>query len=74
MASSTTFPILDGAVQAGDLKSYELFTVEEEPDSGMREHDRLVLVFPSGNKLTIDTICSGIRENVSIYIDNAEAP
>lgn len=71
---STTLPILNGMVQRGLVKDFKLETIEDEPGSGSREHDRLTLVFPNGEQLVIDTVCSGSAENVSIYIDNASAP
>lgn len=74
MAGSTTIPILNGLVARGALKNFKLETIEEEPGSGMREHDRLLLVLPSGEQIVIDTICSGVSENTSIIIDNASAP
>jgi hypothetical protein len=74
MNSSTTFPILEGMVQSGELQSFELKTIEDYPGENSREHDQLTLVFPSGHKLVIDTFCSGALENCSIVIDNAEAP
>lgn len=74
MAGSTTIPILSGLVSRGELKDFKLETIEEEPGSGMREHDRLTLVLPSGEQIVIDTFCSGVSENTSIYIDNAAPP
>lgn len=72
--SDTTLPILNGLVKLGELKSFKLETIQEEPGVHMREHDRLTLVLPSGQELVIDTISSGVDENVSIYIDNASPP
>ena len=68
--SDTTLPILNGLVKLGELKSFKLETIQEEPGV----HDRLTLVLPSGQELVIDTISSGVDENVSIYIDNASPP
>ena len=72
--SSTTMPILTGMVMLGELKDAQLETLEEEPGSGMREHDCLTLTFHSGRVLKIDTVCSGTMENTSIVIDNASPP
>ena len=71
---STTLPILESLVQAGELLSFKLETIEDEPGSGMREYDRLTLVLPSGKEIVINTFCSGSCENTCIYMNNAEAP
>jgi len=72
--SSATMPILTGMIMLGELKDVKLETLEEEPGSGMREHDCLTLTFPSGRVLKIDTVCSGTLENTGIVIDNVAPP
>lgn len=64
---------LDELVTSGDLVSYKLENFNEEGQlidhqgEGMRETQRLILEFPSGNTLVIDTFCSGSAENT--YLD-----
>src|SRR5271166_3486674 len=59
MTTNTTLPILDGLVKLGLLQSFKLETLQEVPGEHSREHDRLTLVFPNGEPLVIDTVCSG---------------
>jgi len=65
---------LDELVESGDLKSYS-FTLHDEDGkkidrpSGMRQTHRLVLEFPSGKTITIDTSCSGVLENSFMIIE-----
>jgi hypothetical protein len=60
---------LDKLVVNGTLTGYELFTEEFELGSGSRETEKLVLSFPNGSKLTIDTFCSGSSENTCLIIE-----
>lgn len=70
MKISTTAPILDGLVKRGLLQSFKLETIQKKSQFG---HDRLTLVFPNGEALTIDTQCDD-DFNCGIYIDNASTP
>jgi hypothetical protein len=54
---------LDALVKSGTIKGYRYSNIEDEPKSGMREHEDLILVFPDGNKLRISAFCSGSAEN-----------
>ena len=63
-------PKLEKLVDTKCLKSYEFENVDEEGivnrKSSNRNTERLTLVFPNGEKLVIDTFCSGSLENTSI--------
>jgi len=51
----------------GTIKSYNLLNVnsdgEENKTSGNRDTEKLTIVFNNGEKLIIDTFCSGCSEN-----------
>lgn len=65
---------LDELVASGAIISYVFRFLNDEgvelakPGSGMRETEELTLTFPSGEKLVIDTFCSGSWGNTSLVI------
>jgi len=62
---------LDKLVSKGDILYYEYQNLDEEGNPGesrFRNTERLTLLFPSGNKITFDTFCSGANENTSLII------
>ena len=62
-------PYLTGLCMLGELKDFKFETIEDEPGSGMRETDRLILTLPSGKTIVIDTFCSGCSENTSLIVN-----
>ena len=60
---------LDSLIEKGLIKSYHYKTVEEDPGSGTRESEELILTFNEGTELKLTTICSGIQENTYINIE-----
>lgn len=60
--------ILEELVNIGDLKSYNYETVEDDFGSDFRETERVILVFPSGSKLVLETFCSGSGQNTCFMI------
>lgn len=60
---------LNSLVVCGDIKSYEYEKVYDEPGRDVRTTERLILVFPSGASITLDTFCSGVMENTALLID-----
>jgi len=61
-----TNQLLDTLVTQGSLTSYSYSKEYEEPGRDMRTTEKLTLVFPDGNQLTVDTFCSGCAENTSL--------
>jgi hypothetical protein len=64
---------LNQLIASGDITSYQLTLHDEdgnliEKSKGSRETERLVLTFPSGKILTVDTFCSGCAENTCLVI------
>lgn len=59
---------LDKLVASGHIVGYHYTMVEEEPGSGMRESERLVLTFWNGMAVKFLTCCSGVMENTSLDI------
>lgn len=63
---------LDELVASGTLHSYYYCNIDENHNEGAvseyRNADRLILRFPNGKSLKIDTICTGINENTKIVI------
>lgn len=63
---------LEQLVSSGMLSSYSIKTLDaygdevEQPGNGERETDCLILEFPNGKVLTINTFCSGCAENTSL--------
>lgn len=57
---------LEKLVQAGCIAGYHYSIIENVPNSGSRESDRLTIVFLNGLSLTVDTFCSGSAENTSL--------
>lgn len=60
---------LDKLVAANVITSYEVSTEEEEPGSGSRESERLILHFPNGMKLQVNSVCSGFLENTGLFFE-----
>ena len=65
--------ILEKLLSNGDIVSYHRTLRDEdgvsiEQTKGSRETESLVLTFPSGIKLSIDTFCSGSLENTLLLI------
>jgi hypothetical protein len=58
---------LEELVSKGVLVSWKIVNVDEDGNVGRkskyRNSERMVLVFPSGETLSVDTFCSGIRED-----------
>lgn len=65
---------LDKLVEAGTIESYYLDVVNEEGQVGFkgkcRNTQKLHLVFPDGNTLTIDTYCSGCMEDSGFILES----
>ena len=65
--------VLDKLVQMGILSHYTYDIVDENGNVGehseFRNTERLCLIFPSGQKLIIDTFCSGSAEDTSLEFD-----
>ena len=63
---------LDDLVASGTLHSYYYCNIDENCNedkvSQYRNAERLILRFPNGKNLKIDTICTGINENTKIVI------
>lgn len=65
--------ILDNLVANGQIKEYILTrNIPMAPDdtSGSRMTDALEIIFPSGEKLKLDTFCSGCAENTTLIIND----
>ena len=58
--------LLDNLVKSGALVCYDYVKVYEEPGTEMRTTEKLVLTFPTGDKLEIETFCSGCMENTNL--------
>jgi hypothetical protein len=81
-----TEKILDDLVKENQITGYEYETIDEESRrcyghrtkpwprqigaSDFRNTERLILKFPNGKKLKIDTFCSGCNENTSMIFSN----
>lgn len=64
--------LLDYLVKKGDIVFYTYENLDEEGnpgESGFRNTERLILLFPSGNKLILDTCCSGMNENTVFMME-----
>lgn len=63
---------LDDLVASGTLHSYYYCNIDENCNedavSEYRNSERVILRFPNGKSLKIDTICTGINENTKIII------
>ena len=57
-------------IKANQIKSYKYN--EGVLDSTNREVDRLVLEFPSGERLALSTFCSGFSEGSCFMLDEDE--
>ena len=66
--------LLDQLVAEGDLKSYQYSKEYEKAGVDMRTTEKVVLVFPSGNELTLDTFCSGSAENTVLGFSGITGP
>jgi len=58
--------ILDKFVASGDIISYTYENLIDEEFPASREAEQLIITFPSGEVLTIDTFCSGSGENTGM--------
>lgn len=64
---------LDMLVSIGSLLGYKYSTVEFEPGSGNRATEQLVLLFPNGSALKLDTFCSGSSQNTVLVVKSTNA-
>lgn len=62
--TSKSSTALDALVKQGDIKSYEFLQVKDEDGSD----EKLVLEFPSGNKLTVETFCPNEWQKTFLYM------
>lgn len=66
--------ILDNLVRTGAITRYSYNHVDCEGNTGLRSDHRnteqLILHFPNGETLVIDTFCSGVREDTSLIFSN----
>jgi len=63
---------LDQLVNDGDISSYLYQNIDENGivgSSKCRNTEQLVLTFPSGKTLKIDTFCSGCLENTILALE-----
>ena len=65
--------ILDDLVQSGEISSYLYENVDENGKTtknliGYRNTERLIITFPSGKVICLNTFCSGCAENTSLEI------
>ena len=58
---------LDVLVEKNLISKYAIKTIEESPDSGMRESEELSLTFPDGTVLVVNSFCSGSLENTTLF-------
>lgn len=72
-----TDPALDLLVTQGAITKYEYWDADENGDrippggksaSGMCESQALVLTFPNGRTLALETWCSGSLENTGVSL------
>lgn len=67
-----TNQILNNLVASGEIKSYKYVCVDDLGNEGLkgkfRNTERLILTFPSGKTLCLDTFCSGSSENTVLEI------
>jgi hypothetical protein len=69
MQDRKTDVALDKLVEFGHIAGYHYTMIEDEPGSGSRETERLVLIFNNGFALKINTFCSGSAENTVMEFD-----
>ncbi len=65
--------VLDSLVKSGDIVSYGYEQLDEDGNPGesdSRNSERLILIFPSGKNLILDTCCSGESENTILMISH----
>jgi hypothetical protein len=64
--------VLDKLVSLGTIAGYDYENVDNEGNEGRvsddRNSERLYLYFKDGQKLVLDTVCSGSNENTEIII------
>lgn len=72
-----TNKILDDLVLSKSIFSYNYENVSEEgivgETSDFRNSERLVITFHNKEKLIIDTMCSGCKEDTSLTFSNNES-
>jgi hypothetical protein len=65
-------PVLDKLVSLGTIAGYDYENVDNEGNQGRfsddRNSERLCLYFKDGQKLVLDTVCSGSNENTELII------
>ena len=60
---------LEELKQKGIITSFELLNLDDEGNVGESSHrntEQLILTFPIGDTLTIDTFCSGSSEDTTL--------
>lgn len=67
--------LLDALVDNKTIANYELLTINADgeietiaDENVSRNTERLIITFNNGEKLTIDTFCSGSNENTHLII------
>jgi hypothetical protein len=64
--------VLDKLVSLGTIAGYDYENVDNEGNEGRvsddRNSERLYLYFKDGQKLVLDTVCSGSNENTELII------
>ncbi len=63
---------LDVLVEKNLISKYAIKTIEESPDSGMRESEELSLTFPDGTVLVVNSFCSGSLQNTALFFEIEE--
>jgi len=66
--SSDNAKLLDKFVRHGIILGYSIQKVYQEPGIEMCTSQELVLTFPGGHTLTVNTMCSGTSENVDLIL------
>lgn len=65
-------PVLDKLVSLGTIAGYDYENVDNEGNEGRvsddRNSERLYLYFKDGQKLVLETVCSGSNENTELII------
>lgn len=61
---------LNDLVKSGSIKYYEIEQNESEPNSGMREYETMLIVFPNGESIKFSIFCSGCSENTCFVLSD----
>jgi hypothetical protein len=59
---------LDDLIKSGEISSYTY--EEDDPEAEFRKTEKLLLNFPSGKKLLIETFCPGCSENTVLFLSD----